>query len=265
MDKLQWFLYLGYGPYVAIALMAAALFLGWSSGKLAIKWNSDFVPYINESYQDAIFALVALVVGFTFANAIDHYDARKENVRNAVTSISNAYHYADYLQPADREKLRHSINDYLDMRLSLHDNIDSLSSLDKKATNINNFGRQVLIFTLQAVERSAGKDKVLANELLKPQVILMLENYEKGRLLLLDHPNVLIYLMLFTFLGVTGFIGGYEMAIKQKRDLIFTFFYALVITATLYLIFSMEFPASDKLEQLRFNKELLSLRNNLLK
>ena len=263
MDKLQWYLYLGYGPYIAIALISFALFLGWTVGNLSIKKNWNFSTYINESYQGAIFGLVALVVGFTFSNAIDHYDARKENVRHAVTSISNATHYSDYLLPDDRDELRRRITEYLNMRLSLHENIENLNDLDDKATSITNFGRQVLILTLDAIERNSGKNKAMTDELLKPQVISMLENYEKGRLLLLNRPNLLIYLMLFTFLGVTGLIGGYEMAIKQKRDLFFTFFYALVITATLYVIFSMEFPASNKLEQLRFNKELLQLKDNL--
>jgi len=263
MDTLQWYLYLGYGPFIAIASQAAALFLGWFVGKLVIKKNTHFVPYINESYQGAIFGLVALVVGFTFANAINHYDDRKENGRTAVTLIANSYNYSDYLLPADRDKLRSLINDYLHMRLSLHENIESLNDIDAKATNISNFGRHVLGFTLEAIERDSGRNKVLANELLKPQVILMLENYEKGRLLLYATPNMLIYLMLFSFLGVTGFIGGYEMTIKHKRDLIFTFLYAVVITATLYLIFSMAFPASHKLDQLRFNRELLQLKDHL--
>jgi hypothetical protein len=88
----------------------------------------------------------------------------------------------------------------------------------------------------------------------------MLNIYDSGRLLMLGGPNVMVYLVLLLYLGVAGFMGGYEMSIKRERDIVFTGLYILVITVMLHLVFEMEYPVSSTEQQLRFNAELVKLR-----
>ncbi len=260
MEKLHWYFYTGYGPYIAVLVISGAIALGWLAGGFRIKKKSDTTRYIYGNYQNAVFGLVALVIGFTFAAAMHHYDDRKENVREAATSISNVYHYSSYLLPDDRRTLQQKLHEYLDSRIDLHKDIQSLDELELKSRKITVFGRQILTFVLQAIERSSGNDKILANELLKPQVLSMLDIYDKGRLLMLGGPNVLIYIVMLLYLGVAGFMGGYEMSVKHEKDIVFTCLYVMVITVMLHLIFEMEYPVSGAEQQLKFNSELVNLR-----
>ena len=260
MDKINWYFYTGYGSYIALVVILSAIVLGWLAGRSRVKNKSGEAGYIYGNYQDAVFGLVALVIGFTFATAMHHYDERKENVRQTATSISTVYHYSEYLMPDDRDRLRQMLRQYLDSRIDLHKDLTDLSELEIKSRKITVFGRQILTFVLQAVDRSSGNDKLLSSELLKPQVISMLNIYDSGRLLMLGGPNVMVYLVLLLYLGVAGFMGGYEMSIKRERDIVFTGLYILVITVMLHLVFEMEYPVSSTEQQLRFNAELVKLR-----
>ena len=263
MENLEWYLFSGYAPYFAILLLGAFLFVGWAFGKYFSKKKTRDDLYINASYQTAIFGLIALVIGFTFASAIGHYDVRKEKVRMESSAIFNAYRNAIYLQAGDSERLRELLNQFLSLRLDIFNNVHSFAELDKKAIDIDNSTRRITLFTFEAIERAPDKTRALANEFLKPQVDSLEKSVHEARLLLVARPEPIIFSVLFLFLAIAGFVGGYEMAGKKKLDWIFTGVYILVVYATLRVIFLLEFPDLNPDQQVRYNKELLQLNSEM--
>jgi len=263
MEEFQWYLFSGFGPYIAILLIGIFLFIGWVSGKRRIRNKPDEAVYINSTYENAIFGLVALVIGFTFYNAVNHYDARKDKVRVEVSSIYNSYEGLRYLNASDGAKLHSLLNNFLDLRLNLFNNVKNFDELDKRAKDIDDFGNQIRVLTFQAIERAPAKTKQLAEEFFKPQIILMLDSTHQARLLMLARPHSLIFFALFMFMGITGFIGGFEMATKQKLDWIFTSLYIVVVFTTFHIIFALEFPDTSPAEQARYNKGLIQLKAHI--
>ncbi len=264
MENLQWYLFSGYGPYIAIALIGIFLLLGWLIGRYQFKKKPDDNLYINTNYEGAIFGLVALVIGFTFAGAVAHYDARKAQVRVEVSSILNSHRYTEYLTPSDSDQLHKLLNEFLSLRLDMFNNVTKFDDLEKKAKHIDNFGDRIRVFTFQAIERTPPEAKALANEFLRPQIIAMNLSTHDARLLLMARPHPLVFLVLFSFLAISGFIGGYKMALKHRLDWMFTGLYLLVIYTTLHIIFLLEFPDGNSSEQVRYNKELIQLQNDFV-
>ncbi len=62
-------------------------------------------------------ALLALLIGFSFAMAVNRYDLRKINEAAEANAIGTEYRRADLLPAADAAKVRALLRDYLDQRV----------------------------------------------------------------------------------------------------------------------------------------------------
>jgi hypothetical protein len=67
----------------------------------------------------AVLGLFALLLGFTFALAVDRYDARRLLVRDEATAIGAAYLRAQLMEPEHRERISRLLVEYTDNRITL--------------------------------------------------------------------------------------------------------------------------------------------------
>ena len=96
--------------------MVACLELGYRIGAYA----SQKIVTSHEgtsTIQAAVFALLGLLLGFTFANGISHLDQRRQLIVQESNAIGTAYLLLDLLPANQQQEMRHLFRQYLDSRL----------------------------------------------------------------------------------------------------------------------------------------------------
>ena len=88
-----------YAPYIFLVSNLIFLGIGWLFGKYRLRTSDKVI--VRDSLAAAIFGLSALVLGFTFSSANDHFDKRISLIRAQADAIIQVYQSSKYLSTAD--------------------------------------------------------------------------------------------------------------------------------------------------------------------
>jgi hypothetical protein len=229
-----------FAPLIFFISILIFLVVGWLYGRYQVRHSDKVV--IRDSLATAIFGLSALVLGFTFSNASDHFDKRMSLIRDQAHVIKQVYHSSNYLSPADRVTVQNTLKQILALRISKYENIKKFDDLDSKndalSQSLNTLNEEIN----QAIARAPVSTKNLADNILRPQPIHLLDIFQEGILNGKNHPPAIIDRFLFALLTIGALLSGYTMAVKKEEDWFLTALYLGLMGFALYVIFSLEFP-----------------------
>lgn len=216
------------------------LLIGWLYGKYQVRRSDKVV--IRDSLATAIFGLSALVLGFTFSSATEHFDHRVSLIHEQAYVLEQIYQSSDYLNPTDRVMVKNTLKQILALRVSKYENIKTLNDLDVKnealAKTLNTLNEDIT----KAIPRAPASTKDLADNILRPQLTHLLDTFQEGILNGKRHPPPIIERFLFTLLSIGALLSGYSMAVKKEEDWFLTVLYLGLMGFALYVIFALEFP-----------------------
>jgi hypothetical protein len=108
-------------PLYFFAAMATTLLVASEAGILANRlWDPEAEPSVrshNTTIQGAVFAILGLLLGFTFAMALGRFDTRKQLVLQEADAIGTTYLRSDILPPMARQSFVHLLRSYVAARL----------------------------------------------------------------------------------------------------------------------------------------------------
>ena len=152
--------------------------MGWLYGRYRTRTTEHVV--VRDSLATAIFGLSALVLGFTFANATDHYDKRTSLIRDQAHSLKQVYQSSNYLNPTDRVAVQNTLKQILKQRISKYENIKKMDDLDANnnvlTQSLNTLNEEVN----KAISRAPVSTKDLADNILRPQLTHLLDTFQEG-------------------------------------------------------------------------------------
>lgn len=245
-----------YAPLIFFTSILIFLLVGWLYGRYRNRTTEHVV--VRDSLATAIFGLSALVLGFTFSNATDHYDKRVGLIRDQAYSLKQAYQSSNYLNTADRIMVQAILKKILELRISKYENIKKMDDLDANnnvlAQSLNTLNEEVN----KAIGRAPVSTRDLADAILRPQLAHLLDVFQEGILNGKHHPPAIIDRFLFTLLSIGALLSGYSMAIKKEEDWFLTALYLGLMGFALYVIFALEFPHQLQDPQL-MNADFLKL------
>ena len=73
--------------------------------------------------EAAVFALLGLLLGFSYAGGISHLDQRRELIVREANTIGSAYLLLDLLPDSERPHMRHLFREYLEIRLRVYEKL----------------------------------------------------------------------------------------------------------------------------------------------
>jgi hypothetical protein len=87
--------------------------------------------------QAATLTLLGLLIGFSFSNAVGHYDQRKNNESEEANAIGTEYLRIDLLSSKNSTTARNELLKYLDLRIAFYqfNDKEKLAALDKETAN----------------------------------------------------------------------------------------------------------------------------------
>jgi phosphotransferase system glucose/maltose/N-acetylglucosamine-specific IIC component len=250
-------------PFLAAILMSTGLFagmlafleLGYSLSRRSSRKHPDLTHDGIGVVEAAVFALLGLLLGFSFADGTSRLEARRQLIVQ-----ETAYQRLDLLPASDQPAMRHLFRDYLDARLRVYAKLPDLKAVDQELVRVGEIQQEIWSRAI-AANRTDSTQNV--SRLLLPAINDMV-NVTTGRTLALHTHLPLLIFFLLVFVAVLGaMLAGYAMEQRKKRSMFHMILYAAAIAVTLYAILDLDYPRSGLIKIDTADQLLLHLRDSI--
>jgi hypothetical protein len=248
-------------------LCASALFLGMvgllelgrSLGRRRQARDEEGARAGLGAVEGAVFALMGLLVAFTFSGAATRFDARRQFVIDEANAIGTAWLRLDTLPTATQPELRDLFRQYLDTRIAVYEKVPDLEAARgelKKAATLQG------VIWGRAVAACQQAPTPLAAQLL-PALNEMFDIASTRTASVQMHPPAIIFVMLGVLALICSLLAGYAMAGGRKRSWIHVIGFALIMATTVYVILDLEYPRLGFIRIDSFDQILIELRQGM--
>lgn len=242
---------------VLFGAMLASAFIGHRQGRHRLR-PGDSAERGTAVVEAALFALLGLLIAFTFANAHSRFNMRRDFVAQEANAIGTAYLRIDLLPVEAQAPLRKKFGQYVDSRLAfwrkLKDADEARKELDRSAK---------IQGEIWADAVRAGKGNNTAQMLLLPALNEMIDITTLRLNAILAHPPPLVFFMLFVLAAVCAWLIGYAMGVAQSPNWLHIVGYAAMVTLTVYVILDIEYPRYGLIRLDVAQDLLLDVRKNI--
>jgi hypothetical protein len=216
-----------------------ALRLGRHIGERAIVRHGSVGSTIG-SLETAVFALLGLLIAFTFSGALTRFDSRRAQVVQEANAIGTAWLRLDLLPASAQPKLRDTFRSYVDSRIDTYRKLPDLKAVRAEVERSSGLQQDVWKQTNAAVRLpDARPDAAL---LLMPALNDMFDITSTRLAATQLHPPIIIYAMLVALALVAALLAGYQSAGEKGYAWIHKIAFATIVALTVYVILEIEYP-----------------------
>jgi hypothetical protein len=192
----------------------------------------------SAAIEASVFALLGLLIAFTFSGAAQRMADRRNLLVTEVNAIGTAWLRIDMLNTSDQPQLREQFRRYVDERVNYYKHVADLAQRDAIATRVG------------AVQNEIWKTSIAASKNAAPPFAVsyiasvndMFDVATAQTVAQKVHPPIVTYAFL-GFLALTcACLIGLNLASATRNTLFHQIIYALVMTVALYIIVDFEFP-----------------------
>ena len=249
-------------------LLTAGVFVGilffLELGRRIGRWRAARDPQAPRvevgALDGAVFALLGLLIAFTFSGAASRWDARRQLVVEEANAIGTAYLRLDLLppdaQPALREQLRH----YVDARLAAYRRLPDLSAAKAELARAVKLQGEIWA---QAVAACRSEGSQPARMLVLPALNAMIDITTTRTVAARTHPPSIVYVMLVVLMLVSSLLAGHRMAAGKRRSWVHMVGFALTMALALYVIVDLEFPRLGLIRLDAYDQLLVDVRESM--
>ena len=192
--------------------------------------------HLNE-IQTVIFAVLGLLLAFTFSTAVSRFDARKQALIQETNAIGTAYLRTDLLPPAQQLAAKELFREYVDTRLALNTSNGYLNvTLRSKSSNLQQH------LWSQAVAEGNQDTRAVTTSLYIQSLNDMFDAQTVRDEAQSDHlpsnTNVLVILVASMAMGVFGLRSG----LTGYRSMYGTLLLVFVLTFVFLVIRDLDHP-----------------------
>jgi len=209
----------------------------------------------------AVFALLGLLIAFTFSGASSRFDARRQLIVEETNDIGTAYLRLDLLPAEAQPALRESFRRYLDARIEVYQRLPDVAAAKESLAKANELQGQIW---RQAVAASQSKGAPPAAPiLLLPALNAMIDITTTRTMATQMHPPVVVFVMLFGLALAASLLAGFGMTGSKMRSWFHMLGFALVMTIAVYVILDIEYPRLGLIRVDAFDQTLIDLRESM--
>ena len=253
-----------------VAIMsAAALFvamlvsygIGRRIGVARLASDPDGLAHGISAVDGAVFALLGLLIAFTFSGAASRFEARRDLITREANAIGTAYLRIDLLPGDAQPELRDLFRRYVELRAVVYS-----TAADRAATEAKLAETAALQETIWAKAVAAGRRpdaSAPATMLALPALNDMIDITTTRETATRDHPPAVIYLLLAGLSLVGSLLVGYGMSENKRQSWLHTVAFAIVLSLTVYVIVDLEFPRVGLIRIDGADRVLVELRKSM--
>jgi hypothetical protein len=189
--------------------------------------------------EGAIFGLLSLLIAFTFSGALSRFDARRHFISDEALHTGTAWQRIDVLPLSVQPAMRDLFRRYLDSRLEMFRRPEGSNAAEEEWARTKKLQNEIWA---QGVVATQASTSTVPGMLFLPAVNQMIDITGTRRMATRMHPPSIVFGMLSVLALIAGLLSGYHMAGGKARSLLHAIGFALVISATVYVIFDIEYP-----------------------
>jgi hypothetical protein len=181
-------------------------------------------------------SLLAFMLGFTFALAASHYDARRQSVFDEAIALGTAYHRADFLPNSDRVEIQRLLRQYLDLRLEIGRSAEPRQTLER----VRQLQDEIWRKATATAKENAGPPSVMPmiqslTDLIDDDTVRVVEGFQ-------SRISYRVWMFLYLMMVIAVAAAGYSSGLAGARRSIGALAYALLFGVVVVLIASGDVP-----------------------
>lgn len=246
-------------------LFAALLFAGilvslrfgrWLGRRAVARYGQEAVPGIG-SLETAVFALLGLMIAFTFSGALERFDGRRAQVVAEANAIGTAWLRVDLLPAEAQPGMRDAFRRYVDSRIATYRKLPDLDAALAEYANSQHLQSEIWGKAVVAVRQPEALPS--AAMLFLPALNEMFDITTVRVAAAQTHPPWIVYAMLFLLALASAVLAGYQSANEFGYARLHRFGFAAIVALTVYVILDIEYPRVgwvrvDAIDQLLVNQ-----------
>jgi hypothetical protein len=210
--------------------------------------------------EGAVFALLGLLIAFTFSGAASRFDARRHLVTEEANAIGTAWLRLNVLPPVAQPRLRDLFRKYLDSRLETYRKLPDISAAEKELARSMKLQGQIWIEAVSATRDSGWAPAAM---LLLPALNQMIDITTTRTMATKVHPPRIVFVMLVALALVSALLAGHGMAGGEDRSWLHILGFAAIIATTVYVIVDVEYPRIGLIRVDAVDQVLSELRQSM--
>jgi hypothetical protein len=225
------------------------------------QWQeADEAPQSSGAIIGAIFALLGLLMAFTFSGAFARFDTRRQLIIQEANAIGTAYLRVDLLPAEAQVPLRESFREYAATRAAQQQYVaDTPAARNDYAKTVE---LQNKIWT-QALAASSGPEYQSARMLLIPALNEMIDIVTSRTRAIQTHPPLLVWVALSVLALACAGMAGYSASSTEHPKYFYFVAFAAMIAFTLYIILDAEYPRYGFVRLDQVNQLLVNLAETM--
>lgn len=210
--------------------------------------------------ESAVFALLGLILAFSFSGALTRFDARRQLVITEANCIGTAWLRIDLLPEDAQPKMRDLFRRYLDSRIEAYQRLPDFAAFKTELARANQLQGEIWALAIPSTARSpfpAATHLVVTS--LNEMFDITTTRTENFRI----HSPLVIFGMLAALALACSLFAGYDMAMRKQRNLLHSVSFAVVFAVTVYVIIDIEYPRLGMVNVSDSDRALIDLRKSM--
>jgi hypothetical protein len=187
----------------------------------------------------AVFALLGLLIAFTFSGAASRLDTRRQLIAEEANAIGTAFLRLDLLSDRHRDVLREDFRRYVGARVEAYRKLPDVEAARHEYGKAAQIQGEIWKRAVLAC-REEGSQPVTM--LLLPALNQMIDITSTRLMATRMHPPYVIFAMLTVLALVSALVAGYSMSARKARSWLHVIGYAAITAVTMYVILDLEYP-----------------------
>jgi hypothetical protein len=165
--------------------------------------------------EAAVFALLGLLIAFTFSGALSRFDDRRHLIVEEANAIGTAYLRLDLLPVDSQVGLRKNFRQYVESRLGIYRKLPDILAAKAELVKATKLHREIWARAVAASQAEGAASS--AAVLLLPALNQMIDITTTRVAALQLHPPLIIFGMLSLVALFSALLAGYGMAGAKSR------------------------------------------------
>jgi hypothetical protein len=187
----------------------------------------------------AVLGLLGLLLAFAFAGGMARLDARRQLVVQEANAVGSASDLLDVLPPAEAEKLRRHLREYVGARLRVYELLPDRKAAERQVSIARQLHHHLWNQAIVAAKLDpSGKTMIV----LLPALNALTDVATARTVAMKSHLPPLIFFLLVGVAFLSGLVAGYDMGARKTRGVFHALLFAASVSVTVFAIIDLDFP-----------------------
>jgi hypothetical protein len=189
--------------------------------------------------EASVFALLGLLVAFSFSGSETRLQARRELIVKEVDAVGTAYLRLDLLPAAYRDAIKEPFRRYVDTRVAYYEKLRDSAAASLQKSRGEELQREIWTLAVGASQRAPD---MRASLIVLPALNEMFDVATERDATIRIHIPVAVFLFLGILACGCAFLVGIDMAPPARESWLHVFLFAATMGLTAYVVLNLEYP-----------------------